>query len=687
MLTKRMSVCRQELGFAGSVRAADERMAGISSELTHSAVVASRRPYIRRGPILTISLVALTIVCATAFRLASLDARPFWVDEAESSINALTILEKGYPADSYLGLPIYENTLVKRWPGNPEYEFRDISYTEKHFAIYHGWLPLYAIAASFALQHIRPDEAGGKLSVKYGLDEWKRRTRAARFPGVLFGAAFLLIAFWGGSVMYGRDAGWAALIVGSIHSWHFTLSREARYYSAQITLTAACCVLLWLMLQRCTWKRTCVAALAFVLLFHTHLLSFCTAMAVFLAVVPVILRRHVRALSKLTAFVAVVVAGTLPWILITGFYAHQSGIPRAWPMLRLPADFFRYPPLALSNAIIGSAVVLLVGFLAQCGDRVSMRLRAPAARLAPVLLYLSVWAAIGYAAFLRFMPAVSFASNRISLSYWGPLFLLEAAICAAVARVLSRRLTAVLAPAAMLLLFFAGGHRVPLLSPAPNAWKPLQVVFAQLDAMHLASGTKLYAASNRHLILTFYSGLPIQDITPVRKTYLDSYSGDIVFIDSGIAVDTGVLTPERVRQTAAKYGDTLSPSAAGQWIQTLRTREYRETVLKVIEPGSAETLEPLPPFARALLFENERKAAALFSGAGLDLVTRGFDIHDWNEWRVVLKYRFVDPAAHSGIHANYAERFRGAQVNMLPQADTVLYYSAASKLASGAKAN
>jgi hypothetical protein len=56
-------------------------------------------------------------------------------------------------------------------------------------------------------------------------------------------------------------------------------------------------------------------------------------------------------------------------------------------------------------------------------------------------------------------------------------------------------------------------------------------------------------------------------------------------------------------------------------------------------------------------------------------VTRGFDLHNWADWRAILKYRFVDPAAHSGLRANYAERLRGADVTILPEADTAIYYS------------
>src|SRR5687768_10414332 len=61
-------------------------------------------------------LLALLVAAAALLRFPDLGVRSMWVDEAESSINAITILEHGLPVDHYLGTPIYENTLVEPWP-------------------------------------------------------------------------------------------------------------------------------------------------------------------------------------------------------------------------------------------------------------------------------------------------------------------------------------------------------------------------------------------------------------------------------------------------------------------------------------------------------------------------------------------------------------------------------------------
>ena len=56
----------------------------------------------------------------TMLRGCRLGEAPLWTDEAETAINALTILAEGVPTHQYLGQPIYENTLTEPWPEHPE---------------------------------------------------------------------------------------------------------------------------------------------------------------------------------------------------------------------------------------------------------------------------------------------------------------------------------------------------------------------------------------------------------------------------------------------------------------------------------------------------------------------------------------------------------------------------------------
>jgi len=626
--------------------------------------------------LLELGLVLLVAMAGLGLRLLYLDAQPLGVDEAESSINALTILQKGYPANEYLGQPIYENTLLWKWPESVEYEFRDVSYSERRFAVYHGWLPLYLIAGSFALHRIQPDEAGASRTVKHDLAERKRRTRAARLPGAVFGMLFLLIVFAGGKMMYGRDAAWAALIVGCIFPFHISMSRQARYYSAEIALTTACCVVLWLLLKECKWKHVLLSALVFILLFYTHLLSFLDGAAVAALITPWIIRRHVFAVRKLAAFAALVAAGTFPWVFVTGLYHHQGRIPRAWPLLHLPEDLLRYPPLKLPHMIFGVVVVCLTSWVVLGRTRIPDRIRDPIARQAPVLALLGLWGACAYSLFLGFIPAVSFSSTRLNLSYWGPMFVLGSVICASLARMASPRFSGVVATAIMLLLFYATGHNLefPRLDSC-GTWEQQTAVFSYLDRMRLDGASRIYAAPNSHLVLSFYSGLPIQCISPVRKSFLDSYRGDIVYIDSPASDRTGLLLPDRLRLEALRNGEDVSSAEAERWSVLLESRNYRTAMAKTLADGRAEPLETVPEFAREVMAHNDRLLRSALRSTDMELFTRGFDIQTWSDWRAVFEYKYVDALARSGCAANYAERLRGSRAVLLLRGGSAVYRS------------
>ena len=75
------------------------------------------------------ALVLSVIACGLWLRGRDLGSDALQIDEGESAVDAMTILESGTPRDRYLGLPLFENTLLTPWPQSDEYEFRDSSYS------------------------------------------------------------------------------------------------------------------------------------------------------------------------------------------------------------------------------------------------------------------------------------------------------------------------------------------------------------------------------------------------------------------------------------------------------------------------------------------------------------------------------------------------------------------------------
>jgi hypothetical protein len=621
-------------------------------------------------------IFTLTIVAALAVRVAFVGSAPFWVDEAESSVNALTILQHGYPTDHYLGVPIYENTLVWPWPGNPEYEFRDISYSDKGMAIYHGWLPLYAIAASFALNGIRPEESNPSLEVRYAPAEARRRTAAARLPSVLFGILLLPLLFAAGNAFYGREAAWIALFLGAAHPTALMISNQARYYAATATLSLACSLSIWMILAKGTWRHFLVGAVCFVLLFHTHLLSFALACGMAALMAPIVLFRRRADWKKVSAFAAIVAAGIVPWLMATGFLRQQSRIPRGWTLLSLSRDLSRFAPGTPLQMGALLTFLLLAAWFANGKRKAPDRFRKPLLESFWPVAFLIVWIAVGYLSFLMLMPAASLFHSRIVLSYWGAKILLLSIICASLVRMAMPRIRAWgLAAGALVFVaapFFPAWSWFKERQQEALAWRNWDQIASQLRHMKLRPGTKLYAT--QQVFPLFYMGMPFENIEPVRKSFLDTYPGNIVIVDNAENRPGDFLTPDELQRAAKQNGAVLSRADAEEMVERFHARESGELITRYNAGTAPRDGVEIPTF----LDPTWRKFEAQLRRPFVDpdqVMTTGYQLASWSDWIDVFFYRFVNPDSRRGSRRNFIGRLRGATAYILRPWGVVIYSS------------
>lgn len=624
--------------------------------------------------------LAVIIGIGVIIRVFTVGLAPFWVDEAESSINALTILRDGAPHDHYLGIPIYENTLIQQWHENTEYEFRDISYSDRGLAVYHGWLPLYSIAASFWTFGIEPDIERRPLVPRYDSPARWKRTVAARVPSLLFGCVTLLVLFFAGREMFDWRTGLCATSLMSLWSKHIDISQQARYYSLTVLLTLLCCWLVWRMVKYPETKNFLLGGIAFACLFHTHLLSFLVAVLVLVCCVPFLLRCRC-AFRNLCVFGSIVGSLCIPWLLATGFLAHSSRIPKAWTVFS-----WRYDLVPPSRAFYLYGVLFAFGaaaFLsglvrstrgAVANDRYSLIVRAPAV----ILLYL--WLLIGYCAFILLMPVVSVAMQRLTMMLLAPTVLLAAAILMSVinsawhVRATAAPLAAGVMCAALSMLL----QSRTLYSETSRAVTSIDRAMDFIAAQRLADDAKIYATPNDHLTLMFYSGLPVQSIAPVRERFLNSYRGDILLFEKA-----DVLTePDepaywtKVMAAAHSVGTPLSRSAAEDLSRAIAIHTQRvavEQVVRRVEP----TRPQLPAFTKDVII-----AQAAYRSDRLDEqfrrendkpVFRGFSLRTIRDWWTIYFYRFADPARRQ-THPVFAKRLTNATAYFL-NADWIAYRS------------
>jgi len=560
------------------------------------------------------------------------------------------------PTDSYMGLPIYENVLKHPWPDHPEYEFKDDSYSARGVAVYHGWLPLYSVAAAFNLAGIQPDPPGN-THVIHSQEEMDYRTAIARVPAVVYSVFFMVFLYLAGRAMYGEDAGWAALVVGAFSASCVQFGRQARYYSATVALGAGCCLCVWQMHKRGRWMDYIFGGCLFSLLFHTHLLTFFILGGVCLLVLPGILRQP-KAILKLIVFGGIQMLAILPWFIYTGFLSHASDIPKAWKTMIFPNDLLTYPMEQLPFAM--AAIIGMIGLILA----IVLRNRLPERFTQPFFEYRTAWcflataAIIGYLAFWFLIPAASFFSSRITLALVWSGVLFGAILFATIARLVLPKYSVVLAPALYLGFVWFCGSVVNPFTPAGKVTN-FSYLMDWMRWQDFKPGTRFYATPNEHLPLTFYTGIGVQSVAPVRKAFLDTYPGDVVVVEmSGWYYP---MTPDRVEKWAQRSRVEMSRQEAVKWSSALSTQLIREDLeargIEVFPPMDS----PIPPFARRAL-KDQRLKTKQFWKVDYDAarenpaIFRGYELRDFTDWWPIFFYRFVHPEERMREKLNYHDR-------------------------------
>jgi len=622
------------------------------------------------------------LLCGLALRLRGLDLSPLWVDEAESSINALTILREGVPRSNYLGIPIYENTLVKPWPESSEYEFKDISYSGNGLALYHGWLPLYSLALAFQISGIHPDDDGA-LSPRYDETQQRYRTRVARAPEIVFGLLSIVGIYLAGAAFHSRNAGLVAALIFTFLARHVTLTQQARYYAATLALTTFCAWSVARMSRRGNWSDFVIGGVLFGLLFHTHMLTFivmCTIAAV--SLLPSAMRHPQPTFARIASFGVIVCASCIPWLVATGFSHEKRWIPAAWTLMSFPRDFVLPNVLASPYGLmlgVGTGAVLISSLPFRSSMIISLRRIVDRHRSAFALLYL--WMITTYVAFVFLIPAASFFVSRLVLTMIVPVTLFNAVLFYSCAEAISARVALPLAVTTATAFIIVANFWQPLPAAAEgrDAWNDLRAAIRYLQDAGIRPGTRVYATPSEHLVLTFYTGIPVQSIAPVRKSYLNSYAGEIIFFAKTDLRPSPALQPALLVRRAASQNRELAMVDAQRLSCELGSLSWRSSIAPTVDQMQPP-LASIPPFALGAWREHERlieihDRVVEREAAELPIV-RGEGVHSILDWWNVFFYRFVSPQRRRA-HPNYRDRMRGAAVTTLPCANWAVFLSPA----------
>jgi hypothetical protein len=204
-----------------------------------------------------------------------------------------------------------------------------------------------------------------------------------------------------------------------------------------------------------------------------------------------------------------------------------------------------------------------------------------------------------------------------------------------------------------------------------------EAVFQLVDhlrSLELDPATRIYSIPYQHFCLTYYTGLPIQSIAPVRKSFLDAYPGPVLVLET-----TSRQPPPswpRLQAAARELDVELEESRASEWIRRVRAAMIRTEVTPLVQRLGPEASEPAWIGAVAERLARE----PLGSGEGTNdyaldnpAMFRGGARMTIDEFWPAFFYRFVEPERRRGANLNYAERMREAEAWLLPSSWLLLH--------------
>jgi hypothetical protein len=185
-------------------------------------------------------------------------------------------------------------------------------------------------------------------------------------------------------------------------------------------------------------------------------------------------------------------------------------------------------------------------------------------------------------------------------------------------------------------------------------------VFDGLRQLEFAPDTRLYTSPNMHLSITYYTGLPVQSIAPVRKDFLDAYPGPIVILD---LIDMPNVRRSRLSELARDVGINPTDGQLDEWRTRLDARLYLETIRPLV--ASTDPPPLVPQFLEPALDRMRQLLASPILLAEQDaLLVRRQPVAMYRQWWQTFFYRFVDPKSRMGEHANCAQRQKQADVKL-----------------------
>jgi hypothetical protein len=216
---------------------------------------------------------------------------------------------------------------------------------------------------------------------------------------------------------------------------------------------------------------------------------------------------------------------------------------------------------------------------------------------------------------------------------------------------------------AALAALLVAARQLPPPVPAADAAAGEYEAARLVRSWRLAPGARVYAQPASQLVLTYYSGVPVQSVAAVRRSWLDGFDGDLVVI-AGRAYEP--LAAAEAARIARAHGREVDADDA----RSLADAAVRLATAEDLAGSGYDVRPPLPPagpLERELVVAT-RAATVRFLEAALrgTLVPGRARFRSWSEFWEFYFFWFSDPATHTGAALNFRPRALRGTVHVLP---------------------
>ncbi|MBT6691637.1 hypothetical protein HOB10_04890 [Candidatus Parcubacteria bacterium] len=246
-------------------------------------------------------LLGLIIVLGFCLRYINIGKHILWVDEAETVINTIQVIEDGYPHGYFKGQPIHENISYIKIE-DPVYRYASTNYYGSKYENNKGWLTYFYLAPFIKT---------------FGFSEL-----SSRLPFLLFYIlTTIVIFFFTNRLLKNKKIALVASLIFAIDILAIYYGKQARYYSIFMFLGVSSMYLNYLYIHSKKNIHLWLLTTSLILTFHTHITLF-AFLVLFYFYYDFIRTKKIKFNKAILYNALYLLVLTVPWLILVKFWVN-----------------------------------------------------------------------------------------------------------------------------------------------------------------------------------------------------------------------------------------------------------------------------------------------------------------------------------------------------------------------------